>query len=603
MSMHLDPEGYQPPKLGLLLLQGMVALLFLCFSLRFWFLQIHKGEDFARLARENRLRQERVYAPRGLLRAADGELLAENRPAYALGLVREDCKDIASTIAQISHWTNIPVDTLWAKYFKDKPKVKPFEPLVLAPDIPFDLLAQIESNLILWPGLEIVVRPRRHYLQGPLFAHILGYVAEANEKELEGDSDLDLGDSVGKQGLELVLENRLRGDKGLRQLEVDVMGRNLSRKVVLEPKAGESVQLSLDLGLQQIAFKQLEGQAGGIVVMDPDSGKLLALVTSPSYDNNAFASGLSGKQWAELRDDPYFPLQNRVIQSVYPPGSVWKILMAGLLLKEGVDPRESVHCNGEFYLGKTLFRCWKKHGHGRVDMARSLIESCDVYYYEMINRLGIDKVEAFARANGFGEQTGLGLPHERSGLVPSRDWKRKRFGESWQRGETVITAIGQGFTLTTPVQIACFISSLMNGGKLMQPSLLADAEPVVRRTTPLTEPQRAFLLKAMQDTVEDPRGTAKRLLTKGADIGGKTGTAQVVKLKFKNNDERVKNEDMEYWERDHAWMAAWGAKDGQRYVVVCMIEHGGGGSSTAGPVVKNIFDYLFDGKDGEDDGV
>ncbi|UZP69090.1 penicillin-binding protein 2 [Desulfovibrio mangrovi] len=593
MSMQLDPEGYQPPKLGLLLLQGLVLLLFFCFFLRFWYLQIHKGDEFAKLARENRLRQERVDAPRGLLRARGGELLAENRPAYALGLVREDCKDIASTIAQVSHWTGIPEESLWAKYFKDKPRIKPFQPLLLVPDVPFDLLAQIESNRMLWPGLEIVIRPRRYYLQGPLFAHVLGYVAEANEKELEADSDLALGDAVGKQGLELVLENRLRGDKGLQQLEVDVMGRELNRKMVQEPMAGDSILLSLDFELQRIASEAFEGQAGGLVVMDPDTGKLLALVTQPSFDNNAFAAGLTNKQWNELRDDPFFPLQNRVIQSVYPPGSVWKVLMAGLLLKEGVNPRETEFCNGEFYLGKTLFRCWKKHGHGAVDMARSLIESCDVYYYEMLNRIGVDKMEAFAKANGFGEQTGLGLPHERSGLVPSRDWKRKRFGEPWQRGETVITAIGQGFTLVTPVQVACFLGALMNDGKLMQPSLLADSEPTVRRTIPLNESQRALLLDAMRRTVEEQRGTAKRLQTKGAVIGGKTGTAQVVKLKLKANDERQKVEEMEYWERDHAWMASWGYKGDKRYVVVCMLEHGGHGGSAAGPIVKRVYDHLF----------
>lgn len=594
MSIHLDPEGYQPPKMGLILLQGLVLLLFFCFFLRFWFLQIHKGDDFARLARENRLRQERVYAPRGLLRARNGELLAENRPAYALGLVREDCKDIASTIAQVGHWTGMPVAKLWEKYYKDKPRIKPFEPLVLAPDVSFDLLAQIEANRMLWPGLEIVVRPRRYYLQGPLFAHILGYVAEANEKELENDSSLALGDAVGKQGLELVLENRLRGDKGLRQLEVDVMGRDLSHKMVEEPVAGKSISLSIDFDLQKIASDAFEGQAGGLVVMDPDTGKLLALVTAPSFDNNSFAAGLSNTQWAELRDNPFFPLQNRVIQSVYPPGSVWKVLMAGLLLKEGVDPRETVSCSGEFYLGRTVFRCWKKHGHGRVDMVRSLIESCDVYYYEMINRLGVDKVEAFAKANGFGEQTGLGLPHERSGLVPSRDWKRKRFGEPWQRGETVISAIGQGFTLVTPVQVACFISSLMNGGKLLQPSLLADSEAVVRRTTPLNESQRAFLLEAMRQTVEDPHGTAKVLRTDGAIMGGKTGTAQVVKLSAKEAEKRRSLEEMEYWERDHAWMASWGTKGSKRYVVVCVLEHGGHGGTAVGPVLRKVYDHLFD---------
>lgn len=601
MSMHLDPEGYQPPKMGLLLLQGLVVFLFLVFALRFWYLQIHRGDDFARKARENRLRQERIYAPRGLLRDRDGLLLAENRPAYALGLIREDCKDIPSTLAQISQWTGIPVDELTARYKRDRRRVKPFEPQVLVPELPFDLLALIESNAHLWPGLEIVIRPRRYYPEGPLFAHILGYVAEANEKELEADKALSLGDAVGKQGLEYVLEQRLRGQKGQRQLEVDVMGRDLNSKITREPQAGESIALSIDLDLQRVAAGQLEGQAGCIVVMEPDSGKLLALVTQPSYDNNLFAGGLTNKQWAELRDNPMHPLQNRVIQSAYPPGSIWKILMTGLLLKEGVDPEETVFCNGKYKLGNRVFRCWKKHGHGKVDMNRSLVESCDVYYYEMANRIGIDKIEEFARANGFGQQTGIALPHERSGLVPSREWKRRRFNEPWQGGETIISSIGQGFTLVTPVQVACFISSLMNGGKLMQPQLLRDAEPVVRVETPIPQEDRQLLLDSMQETVEGARGTARRLRRKDAILGGKTGTAQVVRLKLKENEERRTLEEMEYWERDHAWMASWGVKNDKKYVVICMVEHGGHGGSAAGPIVKAIYDYLFDDvhKEGE----
>lgn len=593
MPMQLDPEGYQPPKLGLMLLQGLIVFLFLIFSLRFWYLQVHKGEDFARRSRENRLRQESVYAPRGLLRDTKGRLLAENRPAYGLGLVREDCKDITKTLAQISEWTSIPVAELTQRYKKGKRRVKSFEPLMLVPEISFDLLAQIETNAMSWPGLEIVIRPRRYYPQGPLLAHILGYVAEANEKELEKHQGLALGDTVGKQGLELVLEDKLQGKKGLRQLEVDVAGRDLNNKTMQKPRAGESIILSIDLDLQRVAAEQLQDQAGCIVVMEPDSGKLLALVTSPSFDNNAFTAGLGQKEWAALRDNPMHPMQNRVIQSAYPPGSIWKILMAGLMLKEGIDPEETVYCNGKHHLGRSTFRCWKKYGHGKTNMKKSLVESCDVYYYEIANRIGIDKIEAFARANGFGSRTGIDLPHERSGLVPSRKWKRKRFGEPWQGGETVITSIGQGFTLVTPVQIASFISSLMNGGKLMKPSLLRDEEPLVRATTPMTEEQRHFLLDAMQETVEGKHGTAKRLRRKDAVLGGKTGTAQVVKLKLKKDDERRKLEEMEYWERDHAWMASWGIKDSKKYVVIVMVEHGGHGASTAGPIAKAVYSHIF----------
>lgn len=590
MHIHFDPEGFQPPRSGLLLLQGLVGFLFFLFVVRFWYLQIHRGEEYARLAQDNRLRQERIYASRGLIRDRQGALLAENRPAFGLALIREDCRDIPATLAQVSQWTATPVEKLTAKFNQDRQRVKPFELLLLISDMPFDLLARIESEIIHWPGLEIITRSKRNYPQGPLFAHILGYVAEANEQELENDKGLSLGDFVGKQGLELVLEQRLRGHKGQYQIEVDVLGRNLNRKLVEQPESGENIELSLDAGIQQAAWDAFEGQAGGLVVMDPDSGKLLALVTSPSFDNNAFAAGLSQKDWVALRDNPRHPLQNRIIQSVYPPGSVWKLMMTGMILNEGISPSETVYCNGAVQLGRQTFRCWKKGGHGSVDMMRSLIESCDVYYYQMAERLGIDKLEQFAKACGFGAPTGIDLPHEKSGLVPSKSWKRRRFGEPWHRGETLNVSIGQGFTLVTPVQVAVFVSSLMNGGKLLKPSLLLDEPTIVKGTTPMTTQGRKLVMEAMRLTVATDAGTAKVLRRPDAVLGGKTGTAQVVRIV---GEERLKVEQMAYEHRDHAWMASWGEKDGKRYVVVCMLEHGGHGGSAAGPVVKRVYDKLF----------
>ncbi len=341
-----------------------------------------------------------------------------------------------------------------------------------------------------------------------------------------------------------------------------------------------------------MAWEALEDETGCVVAMDPDTGKLLALVTKPSFDNNAFAAGLSLKEWTALRDNPRHPLQNRVIQSVYPPGSVWKLMMAGMLLNEGVNPADSVWCTGEVALGKQVFRCWKKGGHGRVDMMRSLIESCDVYYYQMSDRFGIDKIEAFAKASGFGAPTGIDLPHEKSGLVPSKAWKRRRFGEPWHRGETLNVSIGQGFTLVTPVQVAAFVSALMNGGKLLKPSLLADEDPTVRSSLPFTASGRKMILDGMRLTVNDDRGTAKVLRRPDVVMGGKTGTAQVTKLKMVG-EQRVRTEDLAYEHRDHAWIATWGEKAGKRLVVVVMVEHGGHGGSDAGPVARRVYDRFF----------
>lgn len=586
-----ETQSPQPPQYGVLLLHGLILLLFCVFAFRFWYLQIHKGGQFAEKARDNSLRQELVYAPRGLVRDVNGKLLAVNEPAYALGLIREDCPDVNATLDMVSQWTGEDFARLHDIYEKARKKVKPFEPIILSRDMSFESLAKIEAQSLRWPGLEIVVRPRRKYMHGKLMAHILGYVAEANEEELAADSSLALGDIVGKQGLELVLEDRLRGKKGSRQIEVDATGRRLNEMVINYPAAGWDVRLSIDLGLQEYTAKLLEGEAGSVVVMDPDTGKILAFVSAPSYDSNDFAAGLSNEQWKELRDDPMHPLQNRVIQSVYPPGSVFKLVVAGAGLKDNIDPAETVWCPGFLKYGRRVFRCWKRGGHGHTDLKKALVESCDVYFYKLGDRLGVDKMSDFAFKCGFGKPTGIDLPHEKSGNIPTRQWKRKRYGERWQGGENLNMAIGQGFVLVSPLQVARFLGALINGGHLMKPLLLADEKPRVLGDIPLTRNQIKLITDAMVATVDGQHGTARRLRMKGVTIGAKTGTAQVVNLT--KELEKLKDKDIPYKYRDHAWMASWGMRGDKKYVVVAMVEHGLHGGSRAGPVVRSVYKYLF----------
>ena len=591
LKIQVESEGYQPPRGGVILLQVLVGLLFFVFVVRFWYLQMHRGAEFAQQAQNNRLRIERIFAPRGRIMDDQGKVLADNRTAYGLSLVREDCPDIPATLAQISAWSGIPLPQIWDKFRQDRFKVKSFEPLLMITDIDFDLVARIESEIYAWPGLEIVVRTKRSYPEKDLFAHVLGYVAEANEQEMAADSALAMGDLVGKQGLELELEKQLRGRKGLYDVEVDAQSRVLGKFLREEPRGGKEIRLSLDRDLQEAAWNALGGEAGCVVVMEPNTGKLRALVTSPAYDNNLFAAGISQRDWDALRTNSRFPLQNRVIQSVYPPGSVWKLVVAAMLLERGVTPRESVNCSGQVTLGNQIFRCWKRGGHGSQDMQNALINSCDVYFYQMGERMGIDKLEEFAKASGFGRPTGIDLPHEKSGLVPSKDWKRRRFGRPWVRGETYNVSIGQGYTLVTPVQMAVFVSGLLNGGDLLKPQLLDDAQREIKGRIPAKPSTLNFVVEAMRKTAAG--GTARVVGRKDADMGGKTGTAQVVKLKMAANDRRLRTHEMEYAQRDHAWVTTWGIKDGKSYVVVVMVEHGGGGSSVAGPVAKKVYDHLF----------
>ena len=588
MNMEFDPEGYQPPRSGLLLLYACVAFLFITFLLRFWYLQVLRGEDYARQAQANRLHQERMFANRGMVYDRHGRLLAENRPAYCIAVTADDCPDLTGSLTQISQWTNIPFDTLEAKFIQGRKQVPGFEPQILVFDIPFNTLTRIETELPRWPGVSIMTRQRRHYPQGPLFSHILGYVAEANEKELDADKYLDLGDTVGKQGLELRMEKELRGRKGLQEFEVNARGRQLARVIKDPPESGTNITLSLDLDIQQAAADILGTEAGSIVVMEPETGQLVALLTKPAFDNNAFAARLSHREWEELRTNPRHPLLNRAIQSVYPPGSVWKLMMAGLIQSEGISPSETVTCTGSVQVGNRTFRCWRGGGHGKVDMRQSLVQSCDVYYYQMAERIGIDKLAAFARQCGFGQVTGIDLPHEQRGLVPDRAWRRSR-GETWQRGETLNVSIGQGSTLVTPIQFATFVSALLNGGKLLKPSLVYNEPPDIRGHLPMGDDARSLIVESMRLTVEHDRGTGRRLQRADAIMGGKTGTAQVVRI----GDVRLKTHEMIYEHRDHAWMASWGTKNGKTYVVIVMLEHGGGGGSAAGPLTAAMYEKLF----------
>ncbi len=590
--IRIESDNGQGVQRNPVLLYVLVILLFCLFGLRLWYLQIYKGAYFDSKSQDNRLRRYSLYAPRGLILDTHGRLLAENQPSYALSLIREDCPDIDATLNQVALWTGIPLEQLRTEYKRGKKRIKSFDNQILVPHISFDQVAAIESHTIDWPGLNILIRPRRFYPQGPDMTHVLGYVAQANEQELNADPRLALGDNIGKLGLEYVLENVLRGTKGLKECEVDVLGRTMTEEQLRAPQAGQDVVLSLDLEAQKVAAKALRPHAGSVVVLEPDTGKVVALVSEPAYDNNAFVEGIAVKDWKALLTDPRHPLQNRSIQSAYPPGSVFKLIVGACGLSHHVaQPKDTVFCPGNFQLGNRVFRCWKRTGHGMVGLERALVESCDVYFYKLGKELGIDRISQFARACGLGTTTGIALPHEKSGLIPDQAWKWRRWGQPWQQGETLNAAIGQGDVLVTPLQVAVYLGALINGGRLIKPSLLKDEPVLSRGMLPFGEQIGTLIRDAMIATVEEPRGTARRLRMKGCRIGGKTGTAQVVNLQKKY--ENKETHEIPYNKRDHAWMASFGICGSKKYVVVALVEHGGHGGSDAGPVVRAVYEYLF----------
>jgi len=580
------------PNHRIVLLQIAIVALFAAIFLRLWYFQVYKGDHYAQKAQANITRQQFIHAPRGLIRDREGIILADNRPAYGLAIIRENSSHVPATLKQVNTWTGVSLSSLQKRFEQGKSKVKPFNPLLLVPNLGFEQLAYIEARIHNWPDLHIVTRPLRTYPYGPCVSHILGYVAQANEEELKSNSRLALGDMIGKQGVEKAFESSLHGQKGRKHLEVNAQGRTLHSRIITPPEPGSSLTLSLDLALQQFIWERLGEQTGAVVVMDPHSGHIVSLVSKPGYDNNLFVQGLSSKKWKSLLHDPNHPLQNRVIQSAYPPGSVFKLAVASCALaRSEITTSTSFYCPGRYRLGTGVFRCWRRRGHGRLNMREAIARSCDVYFYNLGEELGITTLSQFCRESGFGQATGIRLPNEHSGLIPDKEWKRRRFGQPWQGGETVISAIGQGYTTTTPLQIARFISALVNGGRLLQPRLDRDAPAKEQGPLPLTDRHREFICQAMVQTVDGRHGTARRLRMPEVTVGAKTGTAQVVRLTEKHEDKET--DEIPYQFRDHAWMAGFARKDDRAYVAVALVEHGGHGSSAAGPIVKDIFEHLF----------
>lgn len=588
--IQIDNETYEAPRSGIILVYLLIGILFFVLIIRFWYLQIHRGYEFKRQAEANRWRTEKIYAPRGRIIDRNGRVLADNSPTFALGIIREDCEDIPVSLAQIATWANLPLEDIRKKFLNDSQKFRSSELMPLLSGLDFDMVARIEADIFLWPGLQVFVQTKRDYPLTESFAPILGYLGEVTDQHLLNNPDLQMGDTIGQHGLELMEDKALRGMKGSYAVEVDAHGNTIQKRLCEPPHAGKELQLTLDADLQKFAYDTLGGESGSIVVLKPETGKLLALVSSPSYDNNIFASRASRKNLQSLINDSRSPLLNRTIQSLYPPGSVWKLVMAAMLLEDGVDPNETVHCPGQVTLGKQIFRCWKKTGHGQTNLSRALVDSCDVYFYLMGERKGINRISTFAKACGFGEKTGITLPYERKGLVPTKEWKRARLKRPWVRGDTYNVSIGQGDTLVSPLQMAVFIGSLLNGGKLLKPQLVNDAPVEIRSSLPVKQETLSFIVDAMRKTAE--AGTAKVISRKDAVMGGKTGTAQVTKLKMAG-ERRLRTAELDYFHRDHAWIATWGTKNGETYVVVVMVEHGGGGSSVAGPIARKIYEHLF----------
>ena len=574
----------------------LLVVFFLLFA-RLYYLQIVSGNKYSELSANNCIRLQTIDAPRGLIFDRHGQMLVDNRPSFDLAVIPKDATPVTRTIVKLADYTGVPANQ-WMDRYSSK-KGSGYQPRVLKRDIGRDMLAAIEVNRFDLPGVVVDVNPVRHYIHAESGAHILGYMGEISPAELKKEiySERKQGEYIGKFGVEKSFEHILSGKNGGRQVEVNSSGRVVQVLDIVPAEPGNNIYLTIDQELQEITETLMVGKSGAVIALDPNNGQILALVSSPAFDQNAFVGGLTKKYWQSLINNPMHPLTHKAIQGEYPPGSTYKIVTAMAGLEERViDANTTVFCPGQYRLGNRVFRCWKRGGHGKVNLEKAIAESCDVYFYQVGQKLGVDRLAWYAKAGGLGAKTGVNLSHEGEGLIPTAAWKKKKTGVSWQKGETLSIAIGQGFNLTTPLQMAVLTSAIANGGSLYRPVILkevvtADGKVVNRfkkqlaGKLPIGKYNLKLIRRGLWEVVNGKRGTARMARLKEVEISGKTGTAQVFSRKA---NESMKEEDMAYHLKSHAWFVAYAPTEKPTIAVAVLVEHGEHGSSGASPIAREV---------------
>jgi penicillin-binding protein 2 len=568
-------------------------LVFLVLGARLWQLQIIQGSEYVLKAERNRIRTIELFAPRGTISDRHNIPLVENRPSFDVLLYRESMKDLAATAQFLAERLAIPPEELKEKLRRNKASGL-YHPIVLKEDAGMQDISVIEAHRRDHPEIQLGPEPRRLYHYGTLAAHLLGYVGEISEEDLANNTfpGAKSGSLVGQSGVERIYDRLLAGTDGERQVLVDSVGREVGLFNEIDSVIGGEVQLTLDLDLQSIAEKTLEGKVGALVAMDPRNGEILAMASSPSFDPNDFSTRMPASTWNELVNNPDRPMQNRAIQNSYSPGSIFKLVMADAGLEEGLlDNDPAVVCHGSaVYYGRT-FHCHEKKGHGTVRLEQAIAKSCNIFFYELGRRLGISRIAEHARALGLGERTGVDLPGERSGVMPSPEWKQPVRRSKWYAGETLSVSIGQGAVSVTPLQVLRAVSAIATGGVLTTPHVLLRAERIdesdlkrpVRRV-PIGEDRARRIREGMWQSVNN-WGTGHNAAVPGFDICGKTGTVQVIS----SENKKLLSEGAE----DHSWFVGFGTRDNPEIAVVVFIEHGGMGGVAAAPLAHEIFSAYF----------
>ncbi len=588
-------------QLRLSVLHYPIILVFLILGARLWQLQIIDGSEYALRAEQNRIRTIQLVAPRGNIMDRHNIPLVENRPSYNVLLYREAMRDQAVTAQFVTEKLGVKPEEYTARLRRAK-GTGLYHPIVIKDDVAIDDISVIEAHKREHPEIQLGPEPRRLYRYGKLAAHVFGYVGEVSEEELARDAfpGSRVGSLVGRSGIERVYNQFLIGTDGSRQVLVDSLGREVGILDENDSTIGGEVQLTLDLELQLAAENLLEDKVGAIIAMDPRDGEILAMASSPSFDPNSFSARISEQDWNQLVSDPNHPLQNRAIQNSYPPGSIFKLIMADAGLQEGaVDESTHVFCNGAAVFYNRVFHCASKTGHGTVNLETAITKSCNIFFYELGRRIGISKIAEHATELGLGEKTGVDLPNETAGTMPSPEWKERTFGTKWYAGETISVAIGQGPIRVTPLQIVRAVSAIATDGLMTTPHVLLNTErrPEKSFTWPVHKldlgPDGSRRIRQGMWGSVNNGGTGHAAQIPGYDICGKTGTVQVL-----GNEKRKElSGDLSEFE-DHSWFAGFASRDNPEIAVVVFIEHGGKGGIAAAPLAKEIFALYFAKKNG-----
>lgn len=569
---------------------GLMALLLL----GFWKLQIVNSDRYSQLAERNRVRSIPIIAPRGAMLDRFGRVIVDNYPSFSVLLLRDDPQQVERLLPQIAEGLDVTLDDI-KQQMEAATSLPHFQPIVIKPEASAGDIAFIESHRADIPVLEMLMVHRRRYPHGGFMAHSSGYVGEVSSEQIEESGGrYKPGDIVGKAGLERQYNDHLMGVDGMRRSVVNSVGREVGRLEQTDAVPGKPIRLTIDYDLQLVAEEALVGKKGAVVAIDPKTGDVLAMASQPSYDPNDFAIRISKDEWQQLNEDPERPLLDRAIQAQLAPGSVFKILMATAMLESKALPADyHVFCPGEAEFYGRVFHDWDKKGHGDVDVHKAIVHSCDVFFYNVGKQLGIDRISFYAGNLGLGHKTGVDLPGEEPGVMPSEAWKERLFHQKWYPGETISVAIGQGAIATTPIQLAYVIGGIITGGRFHQPHLLLTNEAAPEIDFPISDSTVETVTQGMYGVVNEQGGTGSGSKLPGIELCGKTGSAQVI------SNQGLARTGKQAALKDNAWFVGFAPRQNPEIVVSVLVQGGEHGASAAAPIAKNVVKAYYDKKQGK----